>query len=202
MKKLIYLLVLSVLITGCFKKSEEEYLQKVADIIISFNESENYNKKEIKKQDRAIVENYLTSLKQMDQKINISKFINNNDMFREDSPNSEGVYIENDICYINRNNINFEISNQYGPNESTQHLVCNGYYVDIYESDIEINYEEYKKTRKHGYRNLGYNQINNGYIFGYRSFYDGTTTTIEISMNNDTIKSIKVKENQNFESKI
>lgn len=192
MKKILILLCLSLLLTGCGK--DVEYYEDISEIIIGFNKDLNYSKKGIKEEDLKAIEYYKNSLENIGYKINLSKFVVKIDKFKTDEPNSDKIFIENGDCYINRPDINFV--RDHGPSDDRKKFVCNGYSLEIFSSDIIRSYDAYIKTRKHGYRYLGYKQTENGYLFGYRSFLNANITTIELVIKSEKVTKIIYKENQ------
>ena len=117
------------------------------------------------------------SLAGTNPEINVSEFIIYDDIFKTDEPNSPGIYLKNNECYIRYKDITFNKSeDEIG--EDMKDVFCNGYYTVILADSVKPIVED-TENPKYNYRYLGYYE-DNGYHFAYRSYYDGSGLVVSI----------------------
>lgn len=192
-KYIIILLAMIALIVGLkIINNNQDYYLNVSNEVIKLFRSSNYDTKIIKKKDREAVNKYLSTLTHSNQVIDLTEYINKNNDYYTIDKNTKGVYIENGKCYIKYQDLNianvFDEFNYDG--EPYQRVICNNYFTYIYLSYFYPDYEDTKKNPKYDYVFNKEEKMSYGYLFTYRSTYDGTLLKIKFVINNNTIESI------------
>jgi len=195
MKKIIILsLIIIFLLTGCTAKNFK-YYKNVSNTVISFYNTNKYDSEKYSKNDIPALETYLSELTHENQVINISNYLVKSDEYYTDEANTQGVWIENDICYIDYNDLGLNPSDIYVESSNDEmelhkKVVCNNYYTILYESSFYPDYLTTKSNLRYNYIYLEGYKTKEGYEFIYRSTYDGTGMKVSIILEDKTITSI------------
>lgn len=196
-KYLVILLLMIILILGLkfFNKSNNYYLN-VSNEAVSFFKKSSYDRKLVKPKDRKALEDYLSTLTHNNQVVDLSNYILKASSYYTEDSNTKGVYIQDGKCFIkykdldipdHRDEINYN-------GEPYQKVVCNNYYTYMYLSYFYPSYEDTQKNPKYDYVFSAKEEISNGYLFTYKSTYDGTLFKLKFIIDNNTIKSITAEE--------
>ena len=194
-KKLTILMILGlVLLTGGTYKNFE-YYKNISNIVVNLFTSEKYDSKDIDEKDKKKIDEYLNTLTHKNHEIDLTDFIIKNDEYKVNEPNSKEVYIKNNKCYVNYNDLGFDyIKEENDPSyelELQKYLVCNNYYTILYESDFYMNYEENKDNPKYDYVYKQSVKFDKGYYFLYNSSYDGTGLVVKMYLGGKDIEKIE-----------
>lgn len=195
MKKIIILsLTIIFLLTGCTVKNLK-YYKNVSDTVISFYNTDTYDKEKYSKGDLPAIETYLSNITHENQEVNISDYLIKSDEYYTDEANTEGVWIKEDSCYINYSTLGFASNNEDFESDTYEiepykRVVCNNYYTILYESSFYPDYAATKSNLRYNYIYLDGNKTKVGYEFIYRSTYDGTGMKVTLIVDNKTITDI------------
>ncbi len=195
MKKIIILsLTIIFLLTGCTVKNLK-YYKNVSDTVIAFYNTDNYDDEKYAEEDIPAIETYLSELTHENQIVNINDYLVKSDEFYTDETNTEGVFIENDTCYIKYEDLGLtstgvDTESDTYEMELYKRVVCNNYYTILYESSFYPDYSATKSNLRYNYIYLDSQKTEDGYNFIYRSTYDGTGMKVSITLEDKTITSI------------
>lgn len=195
MKKIIILSITIIfLLTGCTAKNLK-YYKNVSDTVISFYNTNNYDDEKYSKDDLPAIETYLSKLTHENQEVNINDYLVKSDEYYIDEVNTKGVWIKDNNCYINYNDLGFnststDIESDTYEIEPYKKVVCNNYFTILYESYFYPDYLVTKSNLRYNYIYLDGYEIKEGYEFIYRSTYDGTGMKVTITLEAKTITSI------------
>ncbi len=192
-KKYILILLLILTLTGC-KKYDDEYYQKVANTIISFFRTSNYNSDEFYEEDREAIKEYWTKITHQGQIIDITEYLNKDEPVEE--VNSSIVFVENNKCYIRYEDLKKEfdlIEQNEDEVETSLDGVCQGYEFTIFESDLYPPYEKTVNEPVYDYVLLKDYKKKNEYNFYYRSTYDGSGLRLTLKLKKKHIINIETE---------
>lgn len=165
MKKIIIVCLL-IILTGCSNEIIE--YKKVSDTVVNLSENNNYNKKDLKSHQIKMIDDYINN----NISIDLENFIIRSDYYKTNEENTDGVFVKDDKCYINYNDIIFNESNDSDFSGETI-IVCNGYYLTLSKDNLDM------KKSTQNYRYLGYYDSDK-YSFVYRSYTDGSGLILTI----------------------
>ena len=124
MKKIVLLLI--IFLTGCSNNIIDN--KEISDSIIEYYQTGTYDSLKLSSSQYQKVENYIAQANNI--KINLNDFMIYDDEYKTNEQNTTGVYVENNNCYINSNDINFiENSDQSYEFDDNARIVCNGYFT-------------------------------------------------------------------------
>lgn len=192
MKKLILLgFIITILLTGCQVKNFK-YYKNISDKVISFYNTDEYNKEKIFEEDFPAINTFLSELTHKDQIVNISDYITKSQEYYTSESNTNGVWVDDDTCYIKYNELGLfntgeDIESDTYEIELNKRIVCNNYYTILYESYFYPNYNVTKSNPRYNYIYLDGNTLDTGYEFIYRSSYDGTGMKVNIVLKDKKI---------------
>lgn len=174
---------------------KNEYYHKIADIVISLYQDDNYSKKGIKKGDINAIDKYLSTLTHENEEICLNDYIDENTE-RVDEENSPFVMEEDGICYIYYEDLKLANIKENKDLEMEPYdvLICDGYKVILYKSYFNPDYEVTKNDPKHFYIYDAMEKEADSYNFYYISSYDGTKINVKINLKNNKIVKIEVKD--------
>ena len=171
-KRVCVILVL-LLLCGCGKVDISEY-EKVSKLAVSMLKNEAYDTSDLSEKQMELLNNFKVDL--LNPLINVSDFIVYEDYYKTNDKNTDGIFLEDNICYIRYNVIDF-LDALADEGEPIARVVCNGYYTVLYHESVKpIGDSLYEDN----YRYLGY-YYDDGYNFCYRSYLDGNGLVIKIS---------------------
>ena len=174
MKKIVLLLI--IFLTGCSNNIINN--KEISDSIIEYYQTGTYDSTKLSSSQYQKVENYIAQANNI--KINLNDFMIYDDEYKTNEQNTTGVYVENNNCYINSNDINFiENSEQSYEFYDNARIVCNGYFT-VLTKDTVLSLDNTNKIKQSDYRFLGYYE-NNGDNFVYRSYKNGSGLIVNIS---------------------
>ena len=182
MKKILIIILSCFVLTGCANQLIR--YKGIADIIVGLYRSPIYDEKDLKANEKEIIDKLLEELKIPPQRINIENFINHNSTGINVS-NSPGVFVENDICFVDVNYLNFNLNNfdtdsdDYTVVDDVT-LICKGFVIFLQRSDVVLNYEDLTQSPKYRYQFVGYVDLEDSYKFVYQSLYDRSGLSITI----------------------
>lgn len=193
--KLIVLVLLGTFVlTGCNNKNFE-YYKNISNIVVNLFTSEKYNADDIDKKDKEKIDEYLRTLTHINHEIDLTEYIIKDKKYYVDEANSKEVYIKDNKCFVNYDDLGFDYVKEDGdPSyelELQKYLVCNNYYTILYESDFYIDYEGNKDNPKYSYIYNRSVKFEEGYYFLYRSSYDGTGLVVKIYLDGKNISKIE-----------
>lgn len=173
MMKKISLILFLLLLCGCGNVDVSEY-EKVSKLALSTLKNESYEIDDLSDKQIKLLNNFKNDL--LNPVINISDFIVYDNYYKTNDKNTDGVFIENNSCYIRYNDIDF-LGALADEGEPIARVVCNGYYTTLYHDSVKpIGDSMYDSN----YRYLGY-YMDDGYNFCYRSYLDGSGLVIKIN---------------------
>lgn len=174
MKKIFLLLI--IFLTGCSNNIINN--KEISDSIIEYYQTGTYDSTKLSSSQYQKVENYIDQANNI--KINLNDFMIYDDEYKTNEQNTTGVYVENNNCYINSNDINFiENSDQSYEFDDNARIVCNGYFT-VLTKDTVLSLDNTNKIKQSDYRFLGYYE-DNGDNFVYRSYENGSGLIVNIS---------------------
>ncbi len=153
-------LVVIIFIINAFRKQDVEH-QLIADQVVEFYTSAIYDDTVYNNAERKALDDLLSTLTHQNEKIDLSKYLIEEDLYRTSKSNSNFVFEENGKCYIYYDDLVFpETENQYNngysnaaSGDNAAVVICNGYEIYVFENDF-IPYEEVKDDEKHSYQYL------------------------------------------------
>ena len=192
---IILLLIIGVIIFSKFNKNDDSYYRFVADTIISFYKTDKYDEKKIRKEDKSIIDEYLSHLTHNDEEILLDDYIIRSNAYYTTDQNTSGVYVKNGKCYIKYRDIGFDkyYSEDYEI-EPNRQIICNNYSVILYESYFYPDYNSTVNNPKYDYFFVSSTKNMSTYTFWYKSTYDNTELKVIIVVSNGSIFSIKTEE--------
>lgn len=191
MKKILGILVILFLVTGCKAKKDIYYYKDMSNTIISLFKDINYDKSSYSKEENDAINKIVSELTHENHKINVSNFIEKSEEYKVYESNSPEIIKENNECYIYYKDLGYE---QYEKNENHyemeahKRLVCDGYYTILYSSYFYPKYELTQNNPEHDYIFLDFNETKNGYNYVYKSSYNGEYLVVDINTKNMEIK--------------
>lgn len=200
MKKRLFLIIIMccLFLSGCTASNNVEYYQKVSKIIVNTLTDPNVDLSDVNKKDIDVVKDTLSKITHKNQEINISELIEKDTEHKVTEPNTKEIYHKDGNCYIKYDDLkinvydeeNFEI-------DPFQRIICDGYYVTVYQSDFFPNYEKAISNPLYSYLYKGFINTNNDYKFIYKSTYDGSYLNININADKK-INKINIIFNENY----
>ena len=169
------LLLIIIFLTGCSSTFDNK---QVSDAIIEYYQTGTYDSLKLSNSQYQKVEDYITQADNI--KINLNDFMIYDQEYKTNEENTTGVYIEDGVCYINSNDIDFiENSDESYEFDDNAKIVCNGYFT-VLTKDTVLALDNTNKIKQSSYRFLGYYE-ENGDNFVYRSYKNGTGLIVNIS---------------------
>ena len=174
MKKIVLLLI--IFLTGCSNNIIDN--KEISDSIIEYYQTGTYDSLKLSNSQYQKVEDHINQANNI--KINLNDFMIYDQEYKTNEKNTTGVYVENNICYINSNDIKFiENSDESYEFDDNAKIVCNGYFT-ILTKDTVLALDNTNKIKQSDYRFLGYYE-ENGDNFVYRSYENGSGLIVNIS---------------------
>ena len=173
MKRIILIVTLLLLLTGCTIKNEK-YYESVANIVISFFNSRDYDESKIDKLDRDAVFALWTSITHENQTINLSEYVD------VKMPSNEESNCE--VSYATVKKVLDSYKNDSDVMEPRYISSCNGYYAVIYESDLYPDYEYTLKNPEHNYILVNKYTDSNIKHYIYKSTYNGKGLMLKLHL--------------------
>ena len=199
-KRNIILIIISVvfaLVIGlnAFINKDKDYYSNVANIVVGFFSSSNYDKSIVKKQDLAAVENVLSKFTHQNEVIDLSEYIIQKKEYFTTQHNTSGVYQKDGKCFIKYDDLDFDepVDEMNYEMEPYKKVICENYYTVLYESMFFPNYELTKKNPKYDYHFEDEIETDLGRDFIYYSSYDGSRLKISMILEKKTIKKINLE---------
>lgn len=186
MKKILLILTCFLLL-GCSNKSLQ--YKQVSDEVIYYLKNGSYRQNKLSKDQKELLDSFINP------KININKFLIKEKEYQTNLPNTQGVFVEDGLCYIRLSDIVFSLEDSANL-EPRAKIVCNGYQIYLFEDAINNNADY-----DFNYRFLGYYK-DTDYHFVYRSYENGSQIAVNIgtqitisdaNLENIKLKMIKVK---------
>ena len=169
------LLLIIIFLTGCSSTFDNK---QVSDAIIEYYQTGTYDSLKLSDSQYQKVEDYIAQVDNI--KINLNDFMIYDQEYKTNEENTTGVYIEDGVCYINSNDIDFiENSDESYEFDDNAKIVCNGYFT-VLTKDTVLALDNTNKIKQSSYRFLGYYE-ENGDNFVYRSYKNGTGLIVNIS---------------------
>ena len=169
------LLLIIIFLTGCSSTFDNK---QVSDAIIEYYQTGTYDSLKLSNSQYQKVEDYIAQVDNI--KINLNDFMIYDQEYKTNEENTTGVYIEDGVCYINSNDIDFiENSDESYEFDDNAKIVCNGYFT-VLTKDTVLALDNTNKIKQSDYRFLGYYE-ENGDNFVYRSYKNGTGLIVNIS---------------------
>ena len=169
------LLLIIIFLTGCSSTFDNK---QVSDAIIEYYQTGTYDSLKLSNSQYQKVEDYIAQADNI--KINLNDFMIYDQEYKTNEENTTGVYIEDGVCYINSNDIDFiENSDESYEFDDNAKIVCNGYFT-VLTKDTVLALDNTNKIKQSSYRFLGYYE-ENGDNFVYRSYKNGTGLIVNIS---------------------
>ena len=169
------LLLIIIFLTGCSSTFDNK---QVSDAIIEYYQTGTYDSLKLSNSQYQKVEDYIAQVDNI--KINLNDFMIYDQEYKTNEENTTGVYIEDGVCYINSNDIDFiENSDESYEFDDNAKIVCNGYFT-VLTKDTVLALDNTNKIKQSSYRFLGYYE-ENGDNFVYRSYKNGTGLIVNIS---------------------
>lgn len=197
MKKIITIIICCFIICGC-SNNKNEYYKQVSEILVNTLNGTTNNLNDVDKKDRDVVNNYISQITHVNQEVNVSDMLIKDNEHKTTESNTKDIYYKNNNCYIkyDKLKINTYDYDNYEM-EPYQRLVCDGYYIVVYQSDFYPNYEKSKTNPIYNYLYKGSikNGIDHQYI--YKSTYDGSYLNVKINAD-DKINNIDLVFNENY----
>ncbi len=173
MKKIVLLLI--IFLTGCSSPNDNK---QISDAIIEYYQTGTYDSLKLSNSQYQKVEDHINQANNI--KINLNDFMIYDQEYKTNEKNTTGVYVENNICYINSNDIKFiENSDESYEFDDNARIVCNGYFT-VLTKDTVLSLDNTNKIKQSDYRFLGYYE-DNGDNFVYRSYENGSGLIVNIS---------------------
>jgi len=191
MKKIILLLFIILILTGC-NKHDEAYYTKYADIAISLFRKDSYDANKIYSKDRKAMDEYLTRLTHKNEVIVLNDYIDKNEPTT--SPNSSNITVKNGVCTISYENLSYEFkknaTDDEGAMEPSFSGVCEGYYFNVSESNLYPDYESTKNNPRYDYVLLKSEKSDDKFNFYYRSTYDGSGLKLVLNLKKNNVEKV------------
>ena len=169
------LLLIIIFLTGCSSTFDNK---QVSDAIIEYYQTGTYDSLKLSNSQYQKVEDYIAQADNI--KINLNDFMIYDQEYKTNEENTTGVYIEDGVCYIDSNDIDFiENSDESYEFDDNAKIVCNGYFT-VLTKDTVLALDNTNKIKQSSYRFLGYYE-ENGDNFVYRSYKNGTALIVNIS---------------------
>ena len=169
------LLLIIIFLTGCSSTFDNK---QVSDAIIEYYQTGTYDILKLSNSQYQKVEDYIAQADNI--KINLNDFMIYDQEYKTNEENTTGVYIEDGVCYIDSNDIDFiENSDESYEFDDNAKIVCNGYFT-VLTKDTVLALDNTNKIKQSSYRFLGYYE-ENGDNFVYRSYKNGTGLIVNIS---------------------
>ena len=169
------LLLIIIFLTGCSSTFDNK---QVSDAIIEYYQTGTYDSLKLSNSQYQKVEDYIAQADNI--KINLNDFMIYDQEYKTNEENTTGVYIEDGVCYIDSNDIDFiENSDESYEFDDNAKIVCNGYFT-VLTKDTVLALDNTNKIKQSDYRFLGYYE-ENGDNFVYRSYKNGTGLIVNIS---------------------
>ena len=169
------LLLIIIFLTGCSSTFDNK---QVSDAIIEYYQTGTYDSLKLSNSQYQKVEDYIAQADNI--KINLNDFMIYDQEYKTNEENTTGVYIEDGVCYINSNDIDFiENSDESYEFDDNAKIVCNGYFT-VLTKDTVLALDNTNKIKQSSYRFLGYYE-ESGDNFVYRSYKNGTGLIVNIS---------------------
>ena len=169
------LLLIIIFLTGCSSTFDNK---QVSDAIIEYYQTGTYDSLKLSNSQYQKVEDYIAQVDNI--KINLNDFMIYDQEYKTNEENTTGVYIEDGVCYIDSNDIDFiENSDESYEFDDNAKIVCNGYFT-VLTKDTVLALDNTNKIKQSSYRFLGYYE-ENGDNFVYRSYKNGTGLIVNIS---------------------
>ena len=169
------LLLIIIFLTGCSSTFDNK---QVSDAIIEYYQTGTYDSLKLSNSQYQKVEDYIAQADNI--KINLNDFMIYDQEYKTNEENTTGVYIEDGVCYIDSNDIDFiENSDESYEFDDNAKIVCNGYFT-VLTKDTVLALDNTNKIKQSSYRFLGYYE-ENGDNFVYRSYKNGTGLIVNIS---------------------
>lgn len=173
MKKIVLLLI--IFLTGCSSPNDNK---QISDAIIEYYQTGTYDSLKLSNSQYQKVEDHINQANNI--KINLNDFMIYDQEYKTNKKNTTGVYVENNICYINSNDIKFiENSDESYEFDDNAKIVCNGYFT-VLTKDTVLSLDNTNRIKQSDYRFLGYYE-DNGDNFVYRSYENGSGLIVNIS---------------------
>ena len=106
MKKIISLLVLLLLLSGCTKK-DALYYQDMSEVVISLFQDVNYDKSDFSKKENEALSKIVSELTHENHKINVNDYIDKTQMYVVNEKNSNEIFKEDGECFVYYKDLNF-----------------------------------------------------------------------------------------------
>ncbi len=188
---IVVLILVILLLLNFVYKRDEKYYKNISEVVISLFDSSDYSTSGINKSDIIKIDEYLSTLTHENELVNLNKFIDDNTDYNKNWNNSEGVIVENNVCYIYYGDIDFKLIEDVTV-ENSAVIYCDGYQIKIYEDSFMPEYSETLENPVHDYVYIGYNFTLDNYIGFYRSIYDGSEIGVFINLSDTEIDVIEV----------
>lgn len=190
MKKIIGLILILFLISGC---SKENNFDKISEAIINFHTDINYDISELDEEDIKILNDFKEQEKRENKEINLSKLDMFNDYFKVNEDDSENVYTKDESYYIKYNDIPFKYDN----GNYYAIVVAGGYGLELNRNDYPILYED-TNNANYKYKFVRSDFNDNEVNYYYRSYANGSMLTINYELKDNKINEITLKYYKNF----
>ncbi|MBE6147890.1 MAG: hypothetical protein E7167_00045 [Firmicutes bacterium] len=199
MKKKVFIIIGTVFILviglNMILNRNNDYYRNVADLSVGLFKNKNYDRQLIKSKDLQAIEDFLSMLTHENQVIDLSEYIVKEKEYYTSSHNTNGVYKKDGKCFIDYKKLEFdkpieEINYEMEPHKM---VVCDNYYVVLYES---MFFPDYSVTQSNPIFDYHFEEeIKNekGYDFIYYSSYDSSRLKLSFLIENKTIKKIDIK---------
>lgn len=190
---LVVIIIIGIISIIFFNQNKEDYYLSYANKIVGLYDGK-YDTDGIKKKDLEAFNNFYNKLKHKDEKIDITKYFNFTDEYKENESSALKASYYNNKCFINYEDLTLwdNYDNASEGSEIYQKVNCNGYQTILYETMFMPPYDVIINDPKYNYVIDSYSDSLSGYTFKYKSSYDDTTLTIKLIMENKQINEIEV----------
>lgn len=194
MKKILLLLTLILLSTGCVNKNTD-YYENVADTAVHFFKDSTYNADAFDSKDLTALDEYLSTITHVGQIVDVSAFLDKSEEYKTSEPNNSELTVTDGKCYMKYDDIKKRFDEFYAANarpviDAFIKVNCNGYKVILSESDFYPDYTDTQSNPRYDYVMLSRVKTKTGYYFIYKSNYDGSGLKLNIDIEKKTIKKI------------
>ena len=190
-RKILVILTLALLSSACTIKNGE-YYDEVATIAISFFQTDSYDKSRVSKSDRLALDEYLSSLTHVNQKVNVSDYIDID--LPTNEPNTNGVAVIDGNCYLDYAVIKAAFDKvPYSASEPSFKVSCNGYYAILHVSDFNPQYSYTQNNPEHNYILIDKYKEENARFYIYKSTYNGKGLMLAMQLDGSKITKITAK---------
>lgn len=186
MKKLLILLIVMSLLTGCGITKNDEYYKNVSDTVVSFYRNSNYKKSDFSSNDADVIEKYLSTLTHENQEIDITEYVNESTTKTLEN-DTKGVYKKNNKWFIKYNDLKFVTDSDI---DTYAVVNCNGKTFTLFSSLFYPDYRETKSNRVYNYVYIGSQIEKYTKKYAYRSSYDGSGLIVTLELKNKDIVDI------------